>query len=364
MSINAVCHEGLEALAPTHKAVFDRTERISYDLSYPWFANLLATTLGPHEKLKICLAEDEAGDIAILPMCYDATAQKPRKLRALSNFYTSLYAPISSGVATAELLSLALSPLRNEARPWDEIDFSPLSIEDGSFDALFKALRTLGMLPFKYYCFGNWYLPVGGRSYEEYHQTLPSYLKNTLKRKGKHFFADGLARLEIVVGGERLESAIACFTKVYSTSWKNEEPFPGFIPGLIRASAERGWLRLGIAYLKDEPVAAQIWIVAHGRAAIYKLAYDEKYASYSAGSILSSHMMQYVMDVDKVYEVDYLIGDDPYKKDWMSHRRERWGIIAYNSHTLPGLIGACKQSLGEVRRVCMGTWSKQCQGRT
>lgn len=363
MSINVVCHEDLEALDPLHKAVFDQAENISYDLSYLWFANLLATTLKPQEKLKICLAEDGNGQIAILPMCYDETAHKPRKLRALSNFYTSLYAPISSGAVTADLLSLALSPLRQEVLQWDEIDFSPLSVEDGSFDALFKALRTLGMLPFKYYCFGNWYLPVGGRSYREYHQSLPSYLKNTLKRKSKQFFATGMARLEIIADGTRLEPAIACFTKVYSTSWKTKEPFPAFVPGLIRASAERGWLRLGIAYLKDEPVAAQIWIVAHGRAAIYKLAYDEKYASYSAGSILSSHMMQHVLDVDKVYEVDYLIGDDPYKKDWMSHRRERWGIIAYNSHTLAGLMGAFKQSLGEARRVCLTNWFKQGQAR-
>jgi hypothetical protein len=51
-----------------------------------------------------------------------------------------------------------------------------------------------------------------------------------------------------------------------------------------------------------------------------------------------------------VAEVDYLIGDDAYKQDWMSHRRERWGIVAYNPRTLFGLAGALKQMLGGCRR--------------
>jgi hypothetical protein len=156
--------------------------------------------------------------------------------------------------------------------------------------------------------------------------------------------------LEIIVGGVRTDVGIADYNKVYATSWKVEEPFPAFIPGLIRSLAAKGWLRLGLAYLDGEPVAAQIWIVAHGRAAIFKLAYDERFATYSAGSILSAHLMRHVLDVDKVAEVDYLIGDDAYKQDWMSHRRERWGIVAYNPRTFFGLVGALKQILGEYRR--------------
>ena len=34
--------------------------------------------------------------------------------------------------------------------------------------------------------------------------------------------------------------------------------------------------------------------------------------------------------------MDFLIGDDKYKQIWMSHRRERWGIIAFNTGTLIG----------------------------
>ena len=34
-------------------------------------------------------------------------------------------------------------------------------------------------------------------------------------------------------------------------------------------------------------------------------------------------LMRHVIDVDQVREVDFGSGDDAYKKDWMSDRRER-----------------------------------------
>jgi len=48
--------------------------------------------------------------------------------------------------------------------------------------------------------------------------------------------------------------------------------------------------------------------------------------------------MRYVIDIDKVACVDYLSGDDAYKKEWMSHRRERWGIMIFNWRTWKGCL--------------------------
>ncbi|MFZ2388006.1 MAG: hypothetical protein WAW69_09375, partial [Polaromonas sp.] len=49
-----------------------------------------------------------------------------------------------------------------------------------------------------------------------------------------------------------------------------------------------------------------------------------------------------------VTEVDFLIGDDAYKKNWMSHRRERWGIVAYNPKTLGGIFELSKEALART----------------
>jgi hypothetical protein len=59
-------------------------------------------------------------------------------------------------------------------------------------------------------------------------------------------------------------------------------------------------------------------------------------------------LMEHVFETDKVSEVDYLIGDDPYKNTWMSARRERWGIVAYNPRSPHGLAGLSYESLGRA----------------
>ena len=345
------CYEKLEDLPSSYKAVFTHAEHISYDCSFCWFQNLFATTFGLHENIRIFVADDENGLIAILPMYSHVDNWiKPKIIKAATNFYTSLYSPICSDELTAELLAQALQPIKGSQMHWDIVEFSPLAAGSASYEALFDALTMLGYRTFRYFSFANWYLTVGGRSYADYFNALPSRLKNTVNRKRRHFFATKGARLEIIVGGQKLDRGVADYINVYNTSWKVREPFPDFMPGLIKLCADQGWLRLGLAYIDDQPIAAQLWIVAHGRAAIYKLAHDKNLESYSIGSVLTAHIMRHVIDLDKVYEVDYLIGDDDYKKDWMSHRRERWGIVAYNPATFLGWTCAIKQSLGELRR--------------
>src|SRR5260370_2009039 len=99
-----------------------------------------------------------------------------------------------------------------------------------------------------------------------------------------------------------------------------------------------GGLLLVEPYIDDAPAAAQVWIVNNGTASIYKIAYDQKFKELSVGSYLTMHLMERAIDVDKVREIDYLSGDDRYKSDWMSHRREHWGILAINPRPLLGAL--------------------------
>jgi CelD/BcsL family acetyltransferase involved in cellulose biosynthesis len=84
------------------------------------------------------------------------------------------------------------------------------------------------------------------------------------------------------------------------------------------------------------------------------VAYDENYASFSPGTVLTAYMLRHVLENEAVNEVDYLIGDDAYKKCWMSHRRERWGIVAYNPGTLFGWLGIVRQVAGIAYKKLRG----------
>jgi hypothetical protein len=60
--------------------------------------------------------------------------------------------------------------------------------------------------------------------------------------------------------------------------------------------------------------------------------------------------MRQVLDVDRVSEVNYLTGDDPYKATWMTHHRERIGLIACNKRTVSGLARAAIEFAGALRQ--------------
>jgi CelD/BcsL family acetyltransferase involved in cellulose biosynthesis len=211
---------------------------------------------------------------------------------------------------------------------------------------LLEALSSDSWFPFQFFAFGNWYEPVT-TDWTAYLAARGGTLRSTIKRMGKKFTAEG-GVLEVVTRPENLAEAIAAYEEVYAASWKNPEPFPAFMPGLLQTCAEKGALRLGVARLNGRPIAAQAWIVSHGRAEIYKVAYDQSYKAYAPGTLVTASLMQHVIEVDRVREVDYLMGDDPYKKTWMSKRRERWGIVAYNLRSLPGLAGFAIEALGRT----------------
>ncbi|MBY0578908.1 MAG: GNAT family N-acetyltransferase [Burkholderiales bacterium] len=338
-------YEHLDDLPQACESLFDAAGKTSFFLTLPWCRNLVRTGLPEAARLRIYVANGENGVKGVLPMM---SAAGSRRLEAVSNYYTSLFMPILGETDDAALGSLveAVSSER-----WDRIDLHPMDADSPVFEQCAEAFRSCGMIVLPYFCFGNWYLKLDGRSYGEYFETLPSKLKNTLKRKTKQLHAANQARMEIVTEVGEIDAAIAAYEKVYNSSWKVPEPYPEFMPGLIRTCAEQGWLRLGLVFIGAEPVAAQVWIVKDGIAAIYKLAYDERFSKLSAGSILTAGLMRHVIDVDRVNEVDYLTGDDDYKRDWMSHRRERWGLSAYNRRTLRGFcMGTALQMAGFARR--------------
>ena len=346
-----VCHS-LDELPPGCESLFEEAGEASFFLTLAWFRNLAGQALPEGCRARIYVVHEGDDVRGILPMKFTTGSWLAgRKLEALSNYYSSLFMPLA---ASADCLQTIVDEFASER--WDSVDLHPMVQDSPFFGGLVAAMKRSGMSVQQYCCFGNWYLKVDGRSYKDYSNALPSQLKSTLKRKGKQF-SSMATRMEIVTGTDGVDSAIAAYQKVYESSWKIPEPHPGFMPGLIRLCAEHGWLRLGLAYLDEEPIAAQLWIVKDGIASIYKLAYDEKFSRLSAGSLLTAKLMEHVIDVDRVSEVDYLSGDDEYKKDWMSDRRERWGIIAYNRNTTRGV---CMGALSRVSHYVKGVaWNRE-----
>ena len=305
---------------------------LQFDQTLGWSELLTAHALETGEQVQIVSAHRGATCVGVLPLkrVPPEGPWKLRSVRALANYYCSLYAPIVDSRLPAGEGAQILRALLEKAATLqpDSIDLNPIADDEQGAGAVMAAFGGMGWRTEKYFRFGNWYLEVGGRDFAQYFGALPSQLRNTVTRKEKKLRAQPGISIVIAQTPAEAEAALAGYQRIYAASWKKPEPHPHFVPALVRQLAERGWLRMGLVKLGDEPVASQIWACKDGVVSIFKLAYDEKHQQLSAGSVLTTQLMRHVIDVDRARIVDYLTGDDSYKRDWMSHRRERVGVRA------------------------------------
>ena len=333
-------HTGLEGLPNDVRQSFDHAELTDFQAGLGWYQLQCSTAISADDRAHIYLLRRDGKLAAALPMLVKGPGDGFEQ-RALCNFYTTRFNPPLEGDVQSEELAALLRDLRIQAPRASRIEMSPLDRAGRTYGLLHSAMQRAGLVTFEYFCFGNWYLTVSG-DFDSYMSARPGEVRSTLRCMSKRLSQAG-GRIEIVDSAGDVGSAIAAYSAVYASSWKEPEPFVDFMPGLIRLCASKGWLRMGIAWLEDKPIAAQLWVVANGKASIFKLAYDSAYASYSPGTVLTSTLMRQVIDVDHVAEVDYLTGDDAYKQAWMSHRREMWGLVGYDPRQLRGALLATQE---------------------
>lgn len=344
-SVDVQCFRPSDDLPLDILQFFVQAESQTVEFGFTWFKNLIKTVYPNDNGVRIYVLRQNGLPIVALPVRVIAK-RLGQRVESLSNYYTALYAPIAAPLLTARDFAYLISEIRHSNAPVISFRFAPMDPQSTVYHTLMEALKLSGLWRYPFFCFGNWYLPVKS-DWPSYLKSREGILRSTIKRMTKKFSAEGGA-LELILGGVNLDRGLAAYEHVYSLSWKQAEPYPTFVPNLMRACAERGWLRLGIAWLDNKPIAAQLWIVANGKSSIYKLAYDEDYKAYGAGTLLTAMLMEHAIGKDHVEEVDYLIGDDQYKKSWMSQRRERWGIIAYSPKTFVGFFSVVAETVGRL----------------
>jgi CelD/BcsL family acetyltransferase involved in cellulose biosynthesis len=328
-----------------YEELFARAGADDLFLGRAWFEALAATTLGPGERLGIAGVEADAPG-ATPRACLvgrhrerDPAFLGARSFSSLSNYYTMRYAPLVDGAdSAAAMIELALG-LRARRPRYAVLHLEPLAAGSALLDDLGAGLRAAGLVTRRYFRFGNWYHDVRGLSFRDYLAERPAALRHTFARRSARLARAGAVRFEVVREGAALEPALDRYERVYGASWKRAEPSPVFIRRLAAALADAGALRLGLLSLDERPIAAQIWIVWHGTATLYKLAHDRACDALSPGTVLTMGMLERLLDDERITELDLGAGDDPYKRLWASRRRERFGLLGFDPLTARGGVG-------------------------
>jgi len=254
---------------------------------------------------------------------------------ALGSWYTLRFAPVFTGTPDDKVKRALLTAVaRRISKRLFSIRLAPMTAEDCAIvSSAFKRCGWTSLIVAKT---GNWWIDVSGKSFAEYWAERPGELRSTVKRKRNK------SGVSVTIHSEFDGMAWADYERIYAESWKGEEGSPAFLRDMAQDAAENGSLRLGIAQIDGEAVAAQLWTVENGIAIIHKLAYLPSASEHSPGSLLSAAMFEAAIDTDRVHLIDYGTGDDRYKQDWTDSRTQLFMLTMHNLKSPRGIAGAAK----------------------
>ncbi|MFM9978552.1 MAG: GNAT family N-acetyltransferase [Sphingomonadaceae bacterium] len=301
-------------------SLFDRLE---------WFRRTLQFCAPPGEPLIVRARTEGFGCWLFL------IAQRGHAV-ALGSWYSLSFRPIFTGdpdERTRHAMLVAIGRrLRKHAAT---ITLSPMP--EGDAARLTRAFDRAGWLTAKRPTTVSWTISTDGMTFAEYWAQRPGELRSTVKRKAAKF------NVETSVFTDFDGVAWSNYEDVYAASWKPDEGSNEFLRHMALAEGKAGALRLGLATIDGQFVAAQLWTVENGHAVIHKLAHLESAAEASPGSILTATMFEHVIDRDHVKLVDFGTGDDRYKADWMDMRTPLMTVRFFNPRKVAGLSALVRE---------------------
>jgi hypothetical protein len=336
-----VCYKNWKKLPQNADEFIAQAGKESVFFSKPWFENLIEHGLDEEQSILLACVIDNKQLVALLPL----EPQGGNHYHSLKHLYTSLSTLLlaeENKEQIVECLATGLSKL-----PLEFLQLDPVADDDANLKLLQQKLELNGYSCERHFKFYNWLHRTEGQTFADYMAARPSRVRNTVDRKMRKLKREHGYNIRLF-SDKNLHQGIVDYNSVYTASWKAEEQFVEFIEGLADKLAQNSWLRLAVLYIGDVPAAAQFWFVANGRASIFKLVYDQFWKKYSPGTILTAYLMRHVIKVDRVAEIDFLTGNDAYKQEWMSLRRERYRLCCYTQAKPKNLTGRIKQKIGSI----------------
>ena len=337
------CYNNLNQLPKSSISLFDKAEKDSLFFSRQWFENLIATALNNDQKLLLaCVVDGDTNDegdddesandnekrvLAILPL----VTRDNKEWSSLCHLYSSLYSFFLADNCQQDNQQIHQQKILNclceglKKLPFDYLTLEPIAEDDHNLNSLQLAMESSGFSCNRHFRFYNWFHRTECQTFVQYMADRPSRVRNTITRKQRKLEREHGYEIRLHTDGD-IEQALADYHDIYKVSWKANEQYEDIVQGFTARATKSGWTRLAILYIEGKPVAAHLWFVVHRKASIFRLVYNQDWKHYSPGSILMSYLMEYVIDTDEVEEIDFLTGNDNYKKDWMTERRERWGL--------------------------------------
>jgi len=315
--------------------------------SFDWYEAVCRFGAAPYCSLFILCIRDECGIVAILP-CW-IIKKKPRfiihnSLEFIGNIYSAYRGGMVLKGEETEAADAAVDFLLSERKRWDIAYLEFMPSRDPLLSALWQSFKKKSVITRKVEQYANVIVDIDlGQCSEDYWNSRKKSFRQHIRRYIKRLKRDGSAVILLTSHPDQpLDFAMDHYEDIYRCSWKEAECDPLFHRNLASYLLPKGKLRLFTLYFKpgapersdDEflpvckgdatqyasegyiPIATAYCVVHGAYAGILKTAYSQDYAGYSPGTLLSWHVIQWLLDRDKTFVIDFQRDGDAYKYKW------------------------------------------------
>jgi hypothetical protein len=285
------------------------------------------------------------------------------RLESLSTPYTVTWRPLVAAWAGPVAMEAAAAELGMLLRHRPPILLKAIEADNPVLTPLCAGLRSVGLSVKRYAHFGNWYEPLpAGCVWDDYVATREQPLRGLLQSMGAG--GESGKRFDLLhAPGAALEAGIADYEALRARVRKSPEPAPGFPGALMRATAAKGLLRLGVLRARDDgrPLAAQYWLLSGGWAVMVNAVCDTAAPGALACTGLTARMVASLIG-EGVSGIDLGRGDDAFKRFWARERRQRIGLLVADPLNVAGMVALARHAAGRGRRRLINLFSRRTGG--
>ncbi len=350
----------LAHLRPEWNALLERSSASvfnAWEWLYPWFQRL-----APDRRLMVLLARDGQGRLAgLMPLCLERVRAGATWLERLSflgeRHVGSDYLDVVARAGEEEPVATAFAQAIRRARgQWDVLDL--VDVEQGS--PTLRAFREV---------FAEGYaLEVRDRHtcpYEPLREgvTFEAFLETTRRaenflRREKWLKRQPGYRLEVTTSPDSLARPLAELFRLHRMRWAADGGSQGirgpaveaFHRDATRYLAERGWLRLYVLRLGEQPLASVYGIVHRGKFIYYQSGYDPAWRPRSVGLVLVGETFRDAIE-SGLGEYDFLRGTEAYKGDWVTCERKTLALRIWPKGGKGAWLSRAEEASRAVRNV-------------
>ncbi|HYR92455.1 MAG TPA: GNAT family N-acetyltransferase [Terriglobia bacterium] len=183
------------------------------------------------------------------------------------------------------------------------------------------------------------FISLAGLDWDGYLATRSSSQRYNFNRRLRQLMKGSEMRLECVQSPGEAQTGLDVLIALHRKRWGargSSEAFQtdavvAFHREFVERAAGRGWLRLMILRLGNQPVAALYGLRYGERFYFYQSGFDPAYSKQSVGLVVMGLAIKAAIE-EGVSEYDFLHGDEEYKFHWASGVRDLGRLELYPPH--------------------------------